>query len=93
MKIRKSSSSTICLEKDGFLSIAPKANAEIFNGFYSNLANDLVRKLPNPPNKYGKDAVKMYCEKLNLVGRSFSFEHVAHPSVLKLLQQLTPLII
>ena len=68
----------------------PKANAEIFKDFYSNLANDLVKKLPNPPNKYGKDAVKKYYENLNLVGKSFSFEPVAHTSVLKLLQQLNP---
>ena len=61
-----------------------------FKNFYSNLANDLVKKLPNPPNKYGKDAVKKYCENLNLVGKSFSFEPVAHTSVLKLLQQLNP---
>ena len=84
------SSSTICLEKEGILSFDPKANAEIFKDFYSNLANDLVKKLPNPPNKYGKDAVKKYYENLNLVGKSFSFEPVAHASVLKLLQQLNP---
>ena len=54
------------------------------------MANDLVKKLPNPPNKYGKDAVKKYYENLNLVGKSFSFEPVAHTSVLKLLQQLNP---
>ena len=84
------SCSTICLEKDGILSFDPKANAEIFKDFYSNLANDLVKKLPNPPNKYGKDAVKKYYENLNLVGKSFSFEPVAYTSVLKLLQQLNP---
>ena len=84
---KKSSCSTICLEKDRILSFDPKANAEIFKDFYSNLANDLVKKLPNPPNKYGKDVVKKYYENLNLVGKSFSFEPVAHTSVLKLLQQ------
>ena len=87
---KKSSCSTICLEKDGILSFDPKANAEIFKDFYSNLANDLVKKLPNPPNKYGKDAVKKYYENLNPVGKSFSFEPVAYTSVLKLLQQLNP---
>ena len=40
---RKSSSSTICLEKDGILSFDLEANSEIFEDFYSNLANDLVR--------------------------------------------------
>ena len=68
----KSSFSPICLEKDGILSFDPKANAEIFKDFYSNLTNDLLKKLPNPPNKYGNDTVKKYYENLNLVGKSFS---------------------
>ena len=46
---KKSSSATICLEKDGILSFDPKTNAEIFKDFYSNLANNLVKKLPAPP--------------------------------------------
>ena len=87
---KKSSSSTICLENEGTLSFDPKANAEIFKDFYSNQANDLLKKLPNPPNKYGKDTVKKYYEKLNLAGKNFSFEPVAHASVLTLLQQLNP---
>ena len=40
---KQQSSSTICLEKDGILSFDHKANA-----VYSNLASDLVKKLPNP---------------------------------------------
>ena len=72
------------------LSFDPKADAEIFEDFYLNLSNDLVKKLPNPPNKYGKDAVKKYYENLNLVEKSFSFEPIAYTSVLKLLQQLNP---
>ena len=43
---RVASSATICLEKDGILSFDPKTNAEIFKDFYSNLANNLVNKLP-----------------------------------------------
>ena len=69
---KKSSSSAICLENERTLSFDPKANAEIFKDFYSNLANDLLKKLPNPPNKYGKDTVKKYYEKLNLAGKNFS---------------------
>ena len=45
---KESSSATICLEKDGILSFDPKTNAEIFKDFYSNLANNLVKKLPTP---------------------------------------------
>ena len=54
------------------------------------MANDLVKKLPNPPNKYGKDAVKKYYENMNLEGKSFSLKPVSHASVLKLLQRINP---
>ena len=80
---RKSSSSATCLKKDGILSFDPKANAEIFKDFYSNLVNYSVKNLPNPPNKYGKDAVKKYYESMNLEGKSFSLEPVLHASILK----------
>ena len=84
---KKSSSATICLEKDGILSFDPKTNAEIFKDFYSNLANNLVKKLPTPPNKYGKTAVNNYYKKLNLRGKNFSFAPVAPATILKLLKR------
>ena len=88
---KESSSATICLEKDGILSFDPKTNAEIFKDFYSNLANNLVKKLPPPPpNKYGKTAVNNYYKKLNLRGKNFSFAPVAPATILKLLKQLNP---
>ena len=48
---KANSSATICLEKDGILSFDPKANAEIFKDFYSNLANNLVKnsRFSQPP--------------------------------------------
>ena len=49
---KQKSSMSICLEKDGNLSFDPKTNAEIFKDFNSNLANNLVQELPNPPNKF-----------------------------------------
>ena len=79
---KESSSATICLEKDGILSFDPKTNAEIFKDFYSNLANNLVKKLPTPPNKYGKAAVNYYYKKLNLRGKNFSFVPVAPATIL-----------
>ena len=55
---KQASPSTICLEKGGSLSFDPKTNAEIFKDFYSNLASDLLKKLPSSPNKFGKETVK-----------------------------------
>ena len=54
---RKASPSTICLERDGTLSFDSKTNAEIFKNFNLNLATDLLKKLPSPPNKFGKEEV------------------------------------
>ena len=87
---KQQSSSTICLEKDGILSFDHKANAEIFKDFYSNLASDLVKKLPNPPNKFGTETVREYYKNLNLEEKSFAFEPTTHAVVLKLLEELNP---
>ena len=87
---KESSSATICLEKDGILSFDLKTSAEIFKDFYSNLANNLVKKLPTPQNKYGKTAVNNYYKKLNLRGKNFSFAPVVPATILKLLKQLNP---
>ena len=56
---KQCSSSTICLKNDGVLLFDPKANSEIFGDFHSDLANDLVKKLPTPPNKLIKQLVKI----------------------------------
>ena len=55
---KKASSSTICLEKDGTLSFDSKTNAKIFTDFYSNLASDLLTKLPFPQINSGKKQLK-----------------------------------
>ena len=43
--------STICLNENEKLNFEPKVNANIFKNF-SNLANDLLKKLSNPKNKF-----------------------------------------
>ena len=79
-----------CLEKGGSLLFDSKTNVEIFEDFYSNLASDLLKKLPSPPNKFGKEAVKKYYKNINLDGKSFSFWPTAQASVLKLLEEVNP---
>jgi len=39
--------------------------------FYSNLATDLVNKLPRPTNKFGINSVKEYYKSLNLENKKF----------------------
>ena len=91
---KANSSATICLERDGILSFDPKTNAEIFKDFYSNLANNLVKKLPTPPPppqiNMEKQQSIITTKKLKLKGKNFSFAPVAPATILKLLKQLNP---
>ena len=45
---KNKSRSKICLNENGNLNFEPKANANIFKNFFSNLADELLNKLPNP---------------------------------------------
>ena len=84
----KATPSSICLEKDGTLSFNSKTNAEIFKDFYSNLAGDLLKKLPSLTNKFGIEAVKKYYKNINLERKSFSFRPTKHADILKLLEDV-----
>ena len=85
---KKATRSSICLENNGTLSFDSKTNAEIFKDFYSNLAGDLLKKLPSPTNKFGIEAVKKYYKNMNLEGKSFSFRPIKHADILKLLEDV-----
>ena len=85
---KKTTPSSICLENNGTLSFDSKTNAEIFKDFYSNLAGDLLKKLPSPTNKFGIEVVKKYYKNMNLEGKSFSFRPTNHADILKLLEEV-----
>ena len=87
---KSKASSKICLGKDKNLSFDPKTNAETFMIFFSNLAKNLVSKLPIAPNRFGLDTVKNYYEKFNLEGKDFSFSNVTEGTVSKLLNNINP---
>jgi len=82
--------SKICLKTNGNLSFDPKTNADTFMKFYSNLASDLVKKLPSAPRKFGINTVKKYYEKYKLEEKNFTFTPVTEDTILKLLQSTNP---
>ena len=43
----------ICLKTQDGISFDRKSNINIFKSFFSNLADDLVKKLPNSKNIFG----------------------------------------
>ena len=71
----------ICFDK--------KTVAETFNCFYTNVASNLVDKLPKTNIcKFGKDFVTSFYTKIGVVPDSFSFSLVSENKVLKYLSQL-----
>ena len=69
------------------LSFDPKTNAGIFKDFFTNLAANLLEKLPNPSNKFGINSVKLYYEKKFLTDKSFSFKKVKEDIIIKILEK------
>ena len=87
---KNKSGSKICLNENGKLNFEPKVNANIFRNFFSNLADDLLKKLPNPKNKFNMDSVKLHYVKQGLTENSFSFSRIDEEIVLKLLEETNP---
>ena len=85
---KQMSSSSLFLEKDGNLSFDPKTNTEIFKDFYLNLADNLVKKLPCPQYKFGKETVKTYYQRLNLGRKAFSLQAATTSAVQKLSEDI-----
>ena len=82
--------SKICLKKDGEHCFDDKINSNIFKDFFSNLAKELVNKLPNPPCKFGAESIKRYYKHFNLGKQKFTLHHATEESVLKLLEGINP---
>ena len=87
---KNKSGSKICLSEIGNLNFEPQVNANIFKNFYSNLADDLLKKLPNPKNKFNMDSAESYYVKLGLKENSFSFSRIDEENILKLLEETNP---
>ena len=53
--------------------------------FYSNLASDLVKQLPNATSKYDMNYVRDYYSGIELPGGLFGFSHVCVSEIMKIL--------
>ena len=63
---KKNSPLNICLKNKNSLLLDSPSIAETFKKYYSSLAENLVLKLPKPPNNSGIQSVKNYYKKCNL---------------------------
>ena len=86
---KTSYSSKFCLKKEDTLNFDDKTNSAIFNDFFVNLAENLVSKLPSPPNKFGLTSVRSYYEKnFDQENTNFKFSPISKDDVMKILCDL-----
>ena len=76
LKFERSISSINCLENDKSANFDVKDIAKVFSAYFSNLAENLVSKLPNPSNKYGVLLVAQYYSHLGLTYLPTEKDHV-----------------
>ena len=74
-------------KKDG-LSSCSLSIANNFKEFFSNLAQNLVEKLPTGPNKFDINSVREFYKPLNLKEDPFHFTKVAEKTILDFPKEL-----
>ena len=70
LKFERSISNINCLENDKSANFDVKDIPKDFSAYFSNLAENLASKLPNPSNKYGVLFVAQYYSHLGLTKKS-----------------------
>ena len=80
----------ICLRENNLLQFNEKKNANTFKDFYSNLAVDLVNRLPGAKNIFDMNSVKEYYSALNVPSGSFKFQLTNNEEVFKILNNVDP---
>ena len=83
---KSTSGANICLKNNEKTSFDAKENANLFQDFFSNLANNLFLKLPEAPKRFGKESLSLYYDKLCLSSKNFNFFSVSEEEVLKMIQ-------
>ena len=85
---KKTSVSKICLKKEDGISFDDATNASIFNKFYSNLADNLVKNLPLPSGKFGISSVRAYYNNLISPNKEFELNQTTEEIIESILESL-----
>ena len=84
---KKSTISNIYPKKDDKICFDHKTNANAFKALFSNLASDLVARLPPRSKRFGLDTVHNYYQDiLGLLPSKFKFSNVTEDLSLQLLK-------
>ena len=85
---KKSSSgaqNNICIKDNDKLMFDPSSIAKVFNFFFSDIAKNLLDRLPTAPNRFNKNSVSTYYSSLNLE-KKFNFSRVTVETVQDILK-------
>ena len=84
---KRSPSTNICLETENGLTFDPYTISEVFKKLFSNLANDLVHKLPTAANKFGNKSVEDYDNDMfNFYPKNLTFQTIQTKCISDLLK-------
>ena len=81
-----SSSAKICLKEKNKVIFEPKQVSEIFNKYFSSLAENLVAKLPPAPKIFNNVSTKLYYQQFDVVSENFSFSECNCEQIEKIIQ-------
>ena len=84
----KTPSANICLKENDGLSFCSLSITKNFKEFFSNLAQNLIEKLPTGPNKFGINSVREFYKPLNLKEDPFHFTKVSEKTISDFLKEL-----
>ena len=82
-----SDSSGICLKENDNFVFNPVTTSNMFKSFFSDIAKNLLVKLPIGPNRFNKNSVSDYYKNLKTTSK-LHFTHVTHETVLEILKNI-----
>ena len=87
---KAASASNICLKERNEIVFNDTKICSIFKSFFSNLVQNLVSKLPPPPNVFIGSKVTSYYDDIKFKDLNFEFSETSPEKILNILKDLNP---
>ena len=86
LPFKAASASSICLKDRNEIVFNDTKNCSIFKSFFSNLAQNLVSKLPPSPNVFTESKVASYYDDIKFKDLNFEFSETSAEKILNILR-------
>ena len=87
---KAASALNICLKERNEIVFNDTKNCSIFKSFFSNLAQNLVSKLPPSPNAFTESKVASYYDYIKFKDLNFEFSETSPEKILNIFKDLNP---